>query len=183
MAGSKQLRPIKKQKTIERFLKETGFSLRATNQPDFLKIKTSGKVTNPTNAETKNTSPTNPAERPNPKAAAAKTGATLCAAPAIAHATPNVPPCADSVALTEINVLNVAICSPKPNAATADTANKTAKEETNVITTMLTAKHAMPSKIIVEFSSFLLSCGNRIACVKTPTAPMKKKTNPVCSEP
>ncbi len=58
----------------------------------FLKAKIKGTVAKETKAETTKTSPTKPAEKPKENAAAAKTGATVCASPAIAQATPNAPP-------------------------------------------------------------------------------------------
>ena len=57
-----------------------------------LKLKTKGTVTTETTAEKTNTNPTKPTETPKENALAAKTGASVCARPAIAQATPNVPP-------------------------------------------------------------------------------------------
>lgn len=57
-----------------------------------MKLKTKGTVATEIKAETTNAKPTKPTEMPKEKALAAKTGEIVCARPAIAQATPNVPP-------------------------------------------------------------------------------------------
>lgn len=58
----------------------------------FLKIKTKGIVAREIAAEKTKTNPSNPADTPKEKAVAAKTGEIVCARPAIAQATPKLPP-------------------------------------------------------------------------------------------
>ena len=93
----------------------------------FLNAKIKGTVATEIAAETKKANPSNPDETPKENAVAAKTGATVCAKPAIAQATPSVPPCAFSGVFVEINVFKVTIWIPKPREITAATANVTVK--------------------------------------------------------
>ena len=72
-----------------------------------MKLKTKGKVVTEIAADTTNTNPSKPLERPKEKVPAAKTGATVCARPAIAQATPKAPPCASLGVFNEIIVLSV----------------------------------------------------------------------------
>ena len=80
-----------------------------------MNAKTKGTVATEIAAETKNANPSNPAETPKENAVAAKTGAVVCARPAIAQATPSAPPCAFSGVFVEIKVFKVTIWIPKPN--------------------------------------------------------------------
>ena len=59
---------------------------------DFLKSKTKGTVATEIAAEITNTNTSKPVETPKEKALAAKTGAIVCARPAIAQATPKLSP-------------------------------------------------------------------------------------------
>ena len=149
----------------------------------FLKLKTNGTVETEINAETTNANPSNPAETPKENALAAKTGATVCANPAIAQATPNAPPCAFSGVFVEINVFKVTIWIPKPKDITAATTNKTARLGATDKARSPTTKKAMPSKVRFNRLNFLLRAGNRTAWVNTLMAPTKKKTSPVCNAP
>lgn len=92
-----------------------------------MKPKIKGTVAIEIIAEATNTSPSNPRETPNENKLAAKTGAIVCAKPAIAQAIPKVPPCASFDVLKEINVLNVTYCIPKPKETTEATAKRKTK--------------------------------------------------------
>ena len=111
-----------------------------------MKAKIKGTVATEIKAETTKTSPTKPVETPKENAAAAKTGATVCASPAIAQATPNAPPCAFSGLFSEINVLIVTYWIPKPNENTAATTNIATMFVTMDKTTSPTTKKAMPEQ-------------------------------------
>jgi hypothetical protein len=163
--------------------KEISGNCQSYNSEVFLKAKTNGTVATDIAAEITNANPSNPKEIPKENAVAAKTGAAVCANPAIAHATPNAPPCAFSGVFVEISVFKVTIWIPKPKDNTAATANIIARSGATDKAKSPTVKKAMPSKVRFNRLSFLLSAGNRTAWVNTLTAPIKKKTNPVCKEP
>ena len=112
----------------------------------FLNAKIKGTVTTEIAAETKKAKPSNPDETPKENAVAAKTGAMVCAKPAIAQATPSAPPCAFSGVFVEINVFNVTIWIPKPREIKAATANITAKLGTIDKATSPTIKKTIPSQ-------------------------------------
>ena len=132
-----------------------------TGYSAFLKLKTNGTVETEINAETTNAKPSNPAETPKENALAAKTGATVCANPAIAQATPNAPPCAFSGVFVEINVFRVTIWIPKPKDITAETANNTAKPGVTDKARSPTTRKAIPIKVKFNRLNFLLRAGNQ----------------------
>jgi len=155
----------------------------ASHIETFFNAITRGIVATEIAAEIANAKPSNPAEIPIEKAVAAKTGAVVCANPAIAQATPKAPPCAFSGVFVEIKVFNVTIWIPNPKDSTAVTTIITARLGTIDKVKSPPAKKAMPIKVRFNRVNLLPSAGNMIAWVNTLMAPKKKKISPVCNAP